>query len=125
MRRKLIYAAIVVFCVVLASISSFAQESSFNETKEKAEHGNANEQNRLGIAYYAGIGVEQNYAEAFKWFCQAAEQGNANAQFNLGLSYYAGNGVEQNYAMAFKWLRKAAEQGNKKAQERLRKLGQN
>ena len=34
-----------------------------------------------------GEGVEQDYAEAVKWYRLAAEQGNADAQYNLGYAY--------------------------------------
>ena len=47
-----------------------------------------------------GKGVEQDYAEAVKWYRLAAEQGTADAQNNLGYAYYYGNGVEQDYAEA-------------------------
>ena len=38
-----------------------------------AEQGNLAAQADLGERYYKGIGVEQNYAEAVKWFCKAAQ----------------------------------------------------
>lgn len=36
--------------------------------RQSAEQGNAFMQNRLGLCYYNGQGVEQNYAEAVHWF---------------------------------------------------------
>ena len=66
-------------------------------------------------------GVEQDKAEAVKWF-KAAEQGNAEAQCLLGICYEHGDGVEQDKAEAVKWFQKAAEQGNFAAQQRLRKI---
>ena len=66
----------------------------------------------LGWMYDHGRGVEQNDAEAVKWYRKAAKQGNADAQFNLGWMYQDGRGVEQNDAEAMKWYRKAAELGN-------------
>ena len=44
----------------------------------------------LGIMYDEGQGVQQNYAEAVKWFLRGAEQGSADTQFNLGLMYFNG-----------------------------------
>ena len=71
----------------------------------------------LGLAYENGTsGVEQDYAEALKWYRLAAEQGNVFAQLRLGGSYYSGKGVEQDYAEAVKWYRLAAEQGDARAQ---------
>ena len=63
-----------------------------------------------------GLGVPQNYAEAFKWFRKAADQENAEAQVLLGYMYYLGQGVPQNYEEAVKWYLKAAEQGDAQAQ---------
>ena len=39
--------------------------------------GNADAQTNLGYAYSNGRGVEQDYAEAVKWYRLAAEQGDA------------------------------------------------
>lgn len=49
----------------------------------------------LGDKHYYGIGVEQNYAEAVKWYRKAAEQGNAKAQYNLGSCYYNGKALSK------------------------------
>ena len=85
----------------------------------KARQGDAVAQNRLGICYYAGEGIEQDYVEAVKWFQKSAEQGYKWGQYYLAIHYANGNGVEQNYEEAVKWYRKAAEQGYCNAQNRL------
>ena len=41
----------------------------------------------LGLMYFNGDGVTQDYTEAVKWYTKAAEQGHAAAQTNLGLMY--------------------------------------
>ena len=64
-------------------------------------------------------GVEQDAAEAVRWFRLAAEQEHAAAQFNLGLRYDSGEGVEQDAAEAVQWLRLAADQGLTDAQHNL------
>jgi TPR repeat protein len=84
-----------------------------------AHQGNATAQVRLGVMYYHGRGVPQNYPEAVKWFLKAADQGNAGAQYNLGVMYAKGQGLPQNYPEAVKWYRKAADQGNAGAQANL------
>eukprot|EP00729_Bicosta_minor_P011043 gene11043-biopygen29075 len=73
----------------------------------------------LGIAYHYGIGVEQDYVEAAKWFQKSAEAGHATAQYTLGNMYDNGKGVEQDYVEAFKLYRKAAEAGYAPAQFNL------
>ena len=81
-----------------------------------AEQGDASAQNTLGIMYYNGDGVPQDYQEAMKWYRLAAEQGHAGAQFNLGVMYASGKGVPQDVQVAVKWWRLAAEQGHAGAQ---------
>jgi hypothetical protein len=75
-----------------------------------AKGGNAAAQCELGSAYNEGIGVEQSYEQAIKWYLKSAKQGYAEAQFSLGRLYYMGFGVAQDYAEALKWLRLAAAQ---------------
>lgn len=87
--------------------------------QKKVESGDARAQFNLGVLYYDGEGVPQNYSEAAKWYRKAAEQGFARAQFNLGLMYKNGEGVSQDYKEAVKWYRKAAEQGDARAQNNL------
>ena len=81
--------------------------------------GNADAQNTLGWMYDYGHGVEENDAEAVKWYRPAAEQGNAIAQNNLGKMYEHGIGVSQNDEEAIKWYRSAAEQGHAEARQNL------
>jgi uncharacterized protein len=87
--------------------------------RPRATQGVAFAQVNVGIMYYSGQGVPQDYGEAVKWYRLAAEQGNPIAQGNLGFMYYSGQGVPQNYGEAAKWYRLAAEQGNPTAQSNL------
>ncbi|AME26824.1 SEL1-like repeat protein [Caballeronia sordidicola] len=41
----------------------------------------------LGSGYAIGQGVQQNDAEAYRWFVKAAAQGDADAQTSLGVAY--------------------------------------
>jgi TPR repeat protein len=54
----------------------------FATQRGDAENGDAVAQYRLGSSYLSGSGVQQDYAEAAKWFKLAAEQGLAAAQFD-------------------------------------------
>ena len=51
-----------------------------DEYKKKAEQGDAEAQCSLGDCYRLGLGVEQDYSAAFKWYQLSAEQGNSIAQ---------------------------------------------
>jgi len=84
-----------------------------------AEHGDAEAQIKLALAYGTGQGVPQDIAEAVKWYRKAADQGNATAENYLGRMYDTGQGLPQNDAEAAKWYRKAADQGYAMAQQNL------
>jgi TPR repeat protein len=94
------------FAVVIACLLPLpAQAETIEETRAKAEKGDAEAQCNLGKFYNKGEGIEMNKTEAVKWFRKAAEQGNAAAQRFLGLGYSFGQGVEKNQAEAVKLFR--------------------
>jgi uncharacterized protein len=74
--------------------------------------------------YDLGLGIQQNYLLAVKWYRKAAEQGFANAQNNLGSMYENGTGVTKNLAEAIRWYQLAARQGQENAQINLKHLNQ-
>ena len=84
--------------------------------KDAAAQGHIIAQSNLGVMYENGKGVQQDYAEAVKWYRRGAEQGFADAQCNLGFMCSHGQGMQQDYAVAVKWYRRAAEQGHLDAQ---------
>jgi hypothetical protein len=91
----------------------------FAATKKDAESGDAEAQHNLGLWYYNGQGVPQDFAEAVKWTRLAADQGDVRAQYNLGGMYDNGEGVPQDDAEAVKWYRFAAVQSDTDAQYNL------
>ncbi|MCQ2288423.1 MAG: sel1 repeat family protein [Muribaculaceae bacterium] len=92
---------------------------AYKQYGRAAEKGSTKAQYQLGLCYYKGRGVRQDYYEAAKWFRIAANQGHIKAQCNLGLCYKNGQGVTQNAYEAVKWYRKAAEKGDATAQFNL------
>ena len=60
--------------------------------RKAAEQGYAGAQYNLGLMYYHGKGVSQDYEEAASWVRKAADQGDAAAQNNLGSMYREGKG---------------------------------
>ena len=84
---------------------------SVEQIRAKAEQADAAAQFNLGVMYYEGRGVWQDYNQAAAWYRKAAEQGHAKAQTNLGMMYEKGQGVPQDYNQAVAWYRKASEQG--------------
>ena len=70
---------------------------------------------RLGLRYYEGQGVKQDYARAARCFRRAAELGDNYAYYWLSICYHHGQGVDRDYAQAVECFRKAAELGDKYA----------
>jgi TPR repeat protein len=85
-------------------------EATAKELRKSAEGGDASAQNKLGLLYYEGKGVPQDYRLAKQWFEEAAKQGHAGAQVNLGTLYLHGEGAPQSDQMALFWFSQAAEQ---------------
>ena len=83
-----------------------------SEVLKRAQAGDPNAQNELGLLYSEGRGLPQNYLEAKDWFKKAADQGHAGAQVNLGTLYSLGRGAPYSDHMALFWFQKAAEQRN-------------
>ena len=116
MKKHLISLALL---VSLAACLNFAFAQSLEQTKEKAEKGDAAAQCGLGVMYGKGEGVKQDWDQAKAWFEKAAAQGDHKAQRNLGMMYHRGIGVKRDYAQAKSWFEKAAAQGNAAAQFNL------
>ena len=95
------------------------EELSADRFLEAAKQGNADAQNKLGVCYDFGFGVEKDEASAAKWYRRAAEQGFAKAQYNIAGCYWMGRGVDKNPNEAEVWCIKAAEQGYVDAQYEL------
>ena len=87
--------------------------------RRAAEQGDVDAQYNLGNKYHIGLGVDEDKAEAVKWYRKAAEQGHVSAQINLAACYASGDGVSEDKTEAVKWYRKAADQDNMYGQEVL------
>lgn len=70
----------------------------------------------LGLSYYTGKVVSQNYQFASSWFLQAAKLGHVQAQSYLGVCYEKGLGISINEDQAFTWWLEAAKGGDASAQ---------
>ena len=114
----------------------FEEAESFRENKEKdldsvyckdlfyklqvcASFGDKRCQNQLGIWYELGLGTEQNYELALKWFEKAAEQGYAAAYGNIGNLYYKGDGIEKDFQKFFEYNSIGAEKNHPGCQYNL------
>ena len=74
-----------------------------------------------GVGRYRGMqrlpvkGVEQDFAEAERWWRMAADQGYAPSQFNLGGMFSRDLSVSLSREEAMEWLSAAASQGHRRA----------
>ena len=93
---------------LLSTISGFFLKPGFDAARKAAEQGNPLSQFNLGMMYYKGRAVRQDYIEAVKWWRLSAEKGFAEALNNLGMMYGNGDGVPQDYVEAHKWFDLAA-----------------
>ena len=99
-------------------------DTAFKEFTIAAEEGLSLAQYNLGILYFTGQGVEQNFNEAFEWTKRAAEQGHLNAQFNLGSLYLDGQGTQVSVLEGVNWFTQAAKNGHANSAYTLAKMHQ-
>lgn len=93
---------------------AFFKKLSFNRAKKGAESNVREDQYKLANCYYNGVGVEQDYRAAVKWYIKAAQskfiyyKGETcdmsvrEAWYQLGLCYENGTGVPQDDFIALR-----------------------
>ena len=92
----------------LAALKHNDYKTAVKEWLPLAKQGNTNIQATLAVLYHAGMGVKQNYKEAFHWYQLAAEGGDVAAQANLGVMYAKGTGTSINLVKSYAWYSVAA-----------------
>lgn len=70
-----------------------AFEEALQELWPAARSGNADAEERIGIMYAMGLGVERDDARAFEWYLRASMKGHAGAQSGVGWYYEIGRGM--------------------------------
>ena len=109
--------ALLAICLCWALMGDDVAKKKFEETKAKAEKGDAKAQTNLGEMYAKREGVLEDDKEAVKWYRKAAEQGDAVAQFNLGVMYDNGEGVPEGDVTSYAWFNIAAANGDEDAKK--------
>lgn len=84
--------------------------------RRSAEQGQLEAQNRLGLIYFKGLGVDKDEKEAAKYLIMAADQDLASAQYMVGNMYFNGIGVDQDLKVGASYIRLSAEQNHTDAQ---------
>lgn len=81
-----------------------------DKTIEELEKiGNSEAICEIGLRYYYGKEVEENYEKAFEYFKKAMKMGSLRGKYDVMMSYYYGEGVEENYETAYKLLQEFKE----------------
>ena len=87
--------------------------------------GDLNSIYQLGLFYYNGLGITQDFGISYSKFIKSAELGDSDSQFYIGKFYHFGNGsfvkspVEKDYFKALEWYSLSADQDNNKAQNNI------
>ena len=101
----------------------FNKKISLSDLIVSAENGNEKAQFNLGQIFYWGIGVSQNYFEAFKWYTLSAEQGSSEAQYALGNIYgLLDKCFKEEFIYMYMWWSIASKNGNEKAERGLKMI---
>jgi len=95
--------------------------SDISQLRAKADAGDANAENALGVMSRLGEGVEKDKQEAVRWFRRAAKHGNATGMFNLAAAYYNGDGVGVDDVSSCAWFLLSQEAGYSQADDAVRR----
>jgi hypothetical protein len=122
MKQVILTAILVWFAIVsLSAIDAQMKDlGAYVDTlRVHAKNGKANAQYELGVLYFEGIVLTQNFDEAFKLFKAASDKKHIDAQVMLALCYKNGSGTTKNLKEAVKLFTDAANKKNTKAQYNL------
>ncbi len=86
-------------------------------------YGTAEAYSNLGVSYYYGNGIEQDYKKAVQYYQKAAAKGHPFGMYNLAVACEFGNGTPVDLEKAVKYYRLAANEGVNQAIDSLIRLG--
>ncbi|MCY4673748.1 MAG: tetratricopeptide repeat protein [Bacteroidetes bacterium] len=95
--------AATLIAVALLIAVGVARGQSLEEIQAKAIRGDAEAQFSLGVIYYRGMGVPQNFSLSTRWFRESADQGYALSQSFLSMCYFYGRGVKRDPTESYIW----------------------
>ena len=91
----------------------------FDESKAKADAGDAASCYKVAMAYKDGNGVGKNLSLAFNYMKTAADKGYTPAYIEVAKMYHGGRGVTKDRNVAEQWYQKAANAGSSEAKRIL------
>ena len=89
-----------------------AKPDTLAKLTAQANAGDANAQNTLGLWYYTGKNVKQDYKQALDWWLKAAKQDHAVAIGNVALCYQLGRGDKKDSLLSVQLYKKSIGKGN-------------
>jgi len=98
---------------------SQAPADKLDSLQKLAVHGDPAAQFDLGVRYWSGNQVQQDYAQAVRWFTLSGEQGNVAAESMLSDCFRTGRGVAADSAKAYYWALLAQAGGDTASSSRL------
>lgn len=96
----------------LCAFNAFSEEVPFDVVESYQQACDLNDDIScfsLGVSYYFGKGVKQDYFKAKEYFQKACDLNNGFGFFALGNLYYAGKGVRQDTKLAKEYFGKACD----------------
>ena len=110
-------------CNVNSDLANATEEAIY--WYNKAQAGDADALNKVGIYYYQGKErFSTDFEKAIEYFEKAAGKGSVSASYNLAICYYKGHGVEVNKSYAKNLLNYAKNNGHEGAAKALFKIEQ-
>lgn len=102
--------------------SKLAEERHVDDTRKRAEAGDAKAMTMMGTWYLHGNikgGIDNDTAKAFEWFAKGDQAGHVTASSCLATCYWEGWGTTKSEVMALFYFTKGAAQGSAGACARL------
>ena len=107
---------------LLSAMTKKEQQYYYEQTRKRANLGDAKAQYAICECYLSGSGVNKNLNYSKFWCEKAAKSGSIEAQYHLANCYEHGKGVRMDHAKAFQQYKIAGHNGSVDAQVRLGKL---
>jgi uncharacterized protein len=71
--------------------------------------------NTTSDTYEKGQGVNQDDAEALRWYRKAADRNDASSEYRIGMFYAEGRGVPRDLGQTHAWMEEARTNGNSRS----------
>jgi hypothetical protein len=110
---RILTGVIAIILMLTSPYQSATRESQcrIQDLAIEAALGDSLAQHHLGVEFYTGKNISQDYAKAATMWRLSGEAGIIESYNNLGYLTYYGKGVKQNYAEGIRLWRKAAANG--------------